>query len=174
MAGHLQGADFVQDRADGRRCGEDRVLQWLRRRYRVRRADELEQRRGLDLVIDGYGAVEVKVALKPGDRFFLETHGGGPAQPGWVFTTEADLVALVDDAARFAILVRPSALRRELGGWLAVHGNPPGPVPAQGRARGRGVWVPWHELEACGRLFWLSGPVPDLANLGAEQEERTR
>jgi hypothetical protein len=154
-------SSFLRDLRAGRTLGEAPVSRWLSRRYSVRPATAEGQRRGIDLVADTFH-IEVKVSRSPRDSFFLETNGGQIGAGGWLFTSEADLFALVDASSRFVILVRPEALRREAGRFIEAYGQALGPAPEKGRARGRGVFVPLWELEKLGRLAWLSAPAPAL------------
>lgn len=159
---------FPVELADGRRIGELPVARWFARRYLVDVASDADQARGIDLWVRSRGcgleavSIEVKAQRSALDFFFLETRAAGLAEPGWVFTTEADFVALVESASRYTVLARPSALRSRIGRWSEVYPQGPGAVRSSGRGRSSGVRVPWHELEAAGRLFWFSGPVPPL------------
>jgi len=163
-------APFRQRLATGQAHGEAPVQRWLERAgWQVWEASAADQRCGLDLWATVRGApavsLEVKVQTLPRDAMFLElrrTEAGLPAE-GWLATTQADWLALVEHWGRFAILCRPAALRREVGGWLSLYGQAPGAAHADTRTRSTGCWVPWHELHACGRLWWLSGPAPDAA-----------
>lgn len=154
---------FTQDLRAGQQLGEIPGLHWLGRRYQFREATPEEQVRGIDLV--GPLTVEWKVQLRPGARFFVETHAPGLAAPGWALGSEADVFALSDAVARFVVLVRAERLRARLEHWLECYGQSPGAAPTKGRARTRGIWVPWFSLEAAGGLFWLDAPPPDLAEV---------
>src|SRR5262245_21525805 len=104
-------ASFVRDLAHGRAFGERPVRQWLSKGYRVREAATDEQRRGVDLVADGAFRLEVKLSRSARDAFFVETRGAQLGAGGWAFTTESDVLALVDATCRFVVLVRPHRLR---------------------------------------------------------------
>lgn len=149
--------------------GEEAVARWLAKRYVVRRATDEEDRAGVDLWIQpgrelAPVAVQVKTRLDAGDKFFVETHrmAQGLPAPGWALSESAHLFAILDEKARFTILIRPAALRRRIPLWLEGHGQAQGRLRDRNRGRSRGVWVEWHELHAAGRLYWLAGPAPRI------------
>lgn len=146
----------------GQAHGEAPVRSWLERGgWTVREATRGQQRDGIDLVACGPAGGPVTVECKwqgeARDAFFLEL-SKGLAGGGWLYTTAADWLALVDHAGRFLVLCRPAALRARVGDWIEAYGQVLG--SAGGRTRATGVWVPWWCLAAHGRIYELAGEAP--------------
>lgn len=148
----------------GQTRGEAPVWVWAGRGgWDVELAGQEDQRRGIDGWLSRPGSrlsIECKWQGEPRPGFFLELSKGPLCDSeGWLYTTQADRLALVEHAGRFAVLCRPEALRRRVGGWVELYGTAPG--SAGGRTRSTGVWVEWWRLSAAGRVYDLGEAAPE-------------
>lgn len=155
----------------GQRLGEEPVLAWLGRRYSVCPATAEQQKQGADISVTVLHPVryvpmrtfiEVKTQTRAHRAFFVETEKAD-GSAGWIYTAQAELIALVQPSVGFVVMMLTGELRACIGEFVALYGEVD--ISPDAQASARGIWVNWDHLESLGHLGWLAREPLRLENI---------
>lgn len=155
---------FLQRLEAERTLSEGPVSRLLSRWYDVTACGMEDQEQGRDFwtVPKRRTAPRQSVEVKRSTRscwHFLQLHGPGLAEPGWLYSSKADVFALVTTSEQgepYCLLLEAEALRSRVqalleGGASVVNGAPQDSM----RPGGKGLWARSLQIQGAERIYWL-------------------